>query len=71
MEVLQVDKKEGEKGEETKKPAPKLMHYYYINYKLFVNVVKYKLDNMRKRLESDTNMVWYRMGEGGGLWCIL
>lgn len=26
--------------------------YYYINYKTFVNVVKYKLDWMRKRMET-------------------
>lgn len=27
--------------------------YYYINYKTFVNVVKYKLDLMRKRMETE------------------
>lgn len=26
--------------------------YYFINYKTFVNVVKYKLDWMRKRMET-------------------
>lgn len=26
--------------------------YFYINYKTFVNVVKYKLDWMRKRMET-------------------
>lgn len=26
--------------------------YYFINYKTFVNVVKYKLDIMRKRMEN-------------------
>ena len=35
----------------------KMMHYYYINYKEFVNVVKYKLDQMRKKLESEDRMV--------------
>ncbi|XP_065910488.1 general transcription factor IIE subunit 1-like isoform X2 [Dysidea avara] len=27
--------------------------YYYINYKHFVNMVKYKLDHMRKKIESE------------------
>jgi len=29
------------------------VNYYYINYKTFVNVVKYKLDHMRKRMETE------------------
>lgn len=29
------------------------INYYYINYKTFVNVIKYKLDLMRKRLETE------------------
>nr|NVI79043.1 transcription factor IIEalpha [Cucujiformia] len=29
------------------------LNYYFINYKSFVNVVKYKLDLMRKRLETE------------------
>lgn len=29
------------------------VNYYFINYKSFVNVVKYKLDLMRKRLETE------------------
>lgn len=29
------------------------INYYFINYKSFVNVVKYKLDLMRKRLETE------------------
>ncbi|NP_001080455.2 general transcription factor IIE subunit 1 L homeolog [Xenopus laevis] len=28
-------------------------NYYFINYKLLVNVVKYKLDHMRRRIETD------------------
>lgn len=28
-------------------------YYYFINYKIFVNVVKYKLDLMRKRMETE------------------
>jgi transcription initiation factor TFIIE subunit alpha len=29
------------------------VNYYFINYKTFVNVIKYKLDMMRKRLETE------------------
>lgn len=29
------------------------VNYYFINYKTFVNVIKYKLDLMRKRLETE------------------
>ncbi|KAE8750759.1 hypothetical protein FOCC_FOCC002469 [Frankliniella occidentalis] len=29
------------------------VNYYFINYKTFVNVVKYKLDMMRKRMETE------------------
>lgn len=29
------------------------VYYYFINYKTFVNVVKYKLDLMRKRMETE------------------
>ena len=57
MEVPVDQREAAEKKDETKRVAPKLTHYYYINYKLFVNVVKYKLDQMRKRLESNSNMV--------------
>ena len=28
-------------------------NYYFINYKTFVNVIKYKLDMMRKRMETE------------------
>ncbi len=42
----------------SRKPTPKMNHYYYINYKQFVNVVKYKLDQMRKSLESRDRMVF-------------
>ena len=28
------------------------MNCYFINYRSFVNVVKYKLDHMRKRMET-------------------
>lgn len=29
------------------------VNYFFINYKIFVNVIKYKLDMMRKRLETE------------------
>ena len=35
----------------------KMVHYYYINYKQFVNVVKFKLDQMRKKIESNEKKV--------------
>ena len=35
----------------------KMVHYYYINYKQFVNVVKYKLDQMRKKIEAEERKV--------------
>ncbi|KAG1663621.1 General transcription factor IIE subunit 1 [Nymphon striatum] len=28
-------------------------NYYYINYKVFVNIVKYKLDHMRRKIETE------------------
>ncbi|XP_064628949.1 general transcription factor IIE subunit 1-like [Lineus longissimus] len=28
-------------------------NYYFINYKIFVNVVKYKLDHMRRKIETE------------------
>ena len=34
-----------------------LAHYYYINYKQFVNAVKYKLDQMRKKIEMEEKRV--------------
>lgn len=37
----------GAEGKATK------INYYFINYKSFVNVIKYKLDLMRKRLETE------------------
>ena len=35
----------------------KMAQYYYINYKEFVNVVKYKLDMMRKKTQSEGKTV--------------
>lgn len=34
-----------------------MAHYYYINYKQFVNAVKYKLDQMRKKIELEEKRV--------------
>ena len=36
---------------------PRLIHYYYINYKQFVNVIKYKLDQMTKKVEAEERKV--------------
>jgi transcription initiation factor IIE alpha subunit len=46
-----------ESSQEGVAPRPKMVHYYYINYQQFVNVVKYKFDQMRKKLESEDKMV--------------
>ena len=35
----------------------RMVYYYYINYKQFVNVVKYKLDKMRKAIEAEEKKV--------------
>lgn len=47
-----------------------VVHYYYINYKQFVNIVKYKLSQMRIKLESDNRMVSNKEIEGAveNLW---
>ena len=45
----------GSSGEHSK--HLKMIHYYYINYKEFVNVVKYKLDMMRKKIQSEGKAV--------------
>ncbi len=34
-----------------------LVHYYYINYKHFVNVVKYKLDKIHRNIEAEEKRV--------------
>lgn len=33
------------------------VQYYYINYKVFVNVVKYKLHRIREKIRSDERKV--------------
>ena len=50
---------ENEDGE-TRSDGQKIMrmtHYYFINYKQFVNVVKYRLDHMRRKLEMEETKV--------------
>nr|CAH0103976.1 unnamed protein product [Daphnia galeata] len=37
---------------ETVEGKSQKVNYYYINYKIFVNIVKYKLDHMRKKMET-------------------
>lgn len=55
----------------------RMVYYYYINYKQFVNVVKYKLDKMRKAIEAEEKKVCVGGREGvavsgweryGGYW---
>ena len=53
---LQKMESEGEVGPGQKQHL-KMVHYYYINYKQFVNVVKFKLDHMRKKIESEEKQV--------------
>lgn len=48
---------ESEEGAAEKEKHLKMVHYYYINYKQFVNVVKYKLDQMRKKIEAEERKV--------------
>ena len=62
---------QGEKGNSTtERPNKMVVHYYYINYKQFVNIVKYKLSQMRIKLESDNRMVSNKEIEGAveNLW---
>ena len=56
---LSLQKMEHEEGE-VRSDGQKLMrmtHYYFINYKQFVNVVKYRLDHMRRKLEMEEKRV--------------
>lgn len=39
--------------------------YHYINYELFVHVVKYKLDQMRKKIGAEERQVIGPCGDGG------
>ena len=51
--VQRMESKELDNGEK----RSYLCHYYYINYKVFVNVVKYKLDRMRERIQAEERTV--------------
>ena len=53
---MQKMETENESSSESNKHL-KMIHYYYINYKEFVNVVKYKLDMMRKKIQSEGKTV--------------
>lgn len=37
----------------SEKPTMRMVYYYYINYREFANVVKYKLHRMRQKLEEE------------------
>lgn len=54
---------ESEEGNVEGQKHLRMVHYYYINYKQFVNVVKYRLDQMRRKLEMDEKKVMK------SLWC--
>lgn len=48
---------ENEESESDGQKHLRMIHYYYINYKQFVNVVKYRLDHMRRKLEMEEKKV--------------
>ena len=48
---------ESEEGQAEGQKHLRMTHYYYINYKQFVNVVKYRLDHMRRKLEMEEKKV--------------
>ena len=52
-----MQKMESEEGEGGNEGQKHLTHYYFINYKQFVNVVKYRLDHMRRKLEMEEKKV--------------
>ena len=54
MQKMETD--DGESNGDSSKHL-KMIHYYYINYKEFVNVVKYKFDMMRKKIQSEGKTV--------------
>lgn len=54
--MCSMQKMEAEESGEGSKHL-KMAQYYYINYKEFVNVVKYKLDMMRKKTQSEGKTV--------------
>ena len=52
MQKMETEHEDGEPNKHLK-----MIHYYYINYKEFVNVVKYRLDMMRKKIQSEGKTV--------------
>lgn len=42
-------------GGAPERPNMRMVHYYYINYQEFANVVKYKLHRMRHKLEEENS----------------
>jgi hypothetical protein len=52
MQKMETEREDGEPNKHLK-----MIHYYYINYKEFVNVVKYRLDMMRKKIQSEGKTV--------------
>ena len=55
LSCTSLQKMETVDGEQVEKQH--MAHYYYINYKQFVNAVKYKLDQMRKKIEMEEKKV--------------
>ena len=55
MQKMETEHEDGGSSEPNK--HLKMIHYYYINYKEFVNVVKYRLDMMRKKIQSEGKTV--------------
>ena len=56
LQRLRADKLVKQRVHKEKQPDTgnfNVYNFYFINYKIFVNVVKYKLDHIRKKLESD------------------
>ena len=52
-----LQKMESEEGGAEGQKHLRMTHYYYINYKQFVNVVKYRLYHMRRKLEMEEKKV--------------
>ena len=55
--MYSMQKMESEEGDGRADGQKHLTHYYFINYKQFVNVVKYRVDHMRRRLELEEKKV--------------
>ena len=62
MQKMETEHEDSASGEPNK--HLKMIHYYYINYKEFVNVVKYRLDMMRKKIQSEGKTVSILLFDG-------